>query len=168
MGQYVKLEMKDLEEFIKKAEAAGNGDFKKALGDFLEGIGTEFLRIIEDEIIRLQVVDTRLLLHSFHKGADGNVWILKEGSLTLEVGTSVKYAQFVEDGHLQKKGRFIPGEWRGDHFHYIPGADTGMVLKAEYVPGKHYFDHAVRILEQMLPEILERKVDEWMKEYFGG
>lgn len=40
--------------FFGKCKAAGNGDFEKALAVFLEGIGMEFLRVIQDEIIRLK------------------------------------------------------------------------------------------------------------------
>ena len=46
--------------FFEKCAAAGNGDFKNELCKIVEGLGTEFLRIIEDEIIRLKVIDTRL------------------------------------------------------------------------------------------------------------
>ena len=168
MAKTVMVEMRDLEKFVQKAEAAGNSEFKRELTRFLEALGEEFIRVLEDEIIRLRVVDTRLLLHSFHKGATDNVWKLSEGNLTLEIGTNVKYAQWVEDGHFQKPGRFIPGELRGDKFHYNPGAKTGMVLKASYVEGRHYFDHAIRIMEHMLPELLERKINEWLGADFGG
>lgn len=166
-GKYVELELGGLDKFLDKVDAAGNGEFKKAVLEFLEGLGDEFLRVVEDEIIRLQVVDTRLLLHSFHKGSDQNLWELDEGDLTLEVGTNVQYAWYVEDGHHQKPGRFIPGVWQGDHFRYQPGADTGMVLKAKWVEGKHYFRHAIRIMEHMLPSLVERKLTEWVEQYFN-
>ena len=83
-GKYVELELGGLDKFLDKVDDAGNGEFKKAVLEFLEGLGVEFLRVVEDEIIRLQVVDTRLLLHSFHKGSDQNLWELDEGDLTLD------------------------------------------------------------------------------------
>ena len=89
----------ELENFVKRLGKAAQGDFKRALNKFLEGLGTEFLRILQDEIVRRNVLDYRLLLHSFQKGDGENVWTLDENGLTLEVGTNVEYAKFVNDGH---------------------------------------------------------------------
>ena len=89
----------ELENFVKRLGKAAQGDFKRALNKFLEGLGMEFLRILQDEIVRRNVLDYRLLLHSFQKGDGENVWTLDENGLTLEVGTNVEYAKFVNDGH---------------------------------------------------------------------
>lgn len=157
--------------FIQRLQQAASGDFKKELELFMQGLGTEFLRVVEDEIIRREVMDTRLLLASFHEGGDGNVWEIDDGGLSLEVGTNVEYAAYVNDGHwTNPKGidrRFVPGTWEGDRFVYDPGATTGMVLKQRWVEGSHYFDSAVRIFEKMFPDILEAKLQEWLNSYFS-
>ena len=105
----------ELENFVKRLGKAAQGDFKRALNKFLEGLGVEFLRILQDEIVRRNVLGYRLLLHSFQKGDGENVWTLDENGLTLEVGTNVEYAKFVNDGHwTNPKGierRFVPGHW---------------------------------------------------------
>ena len=105
------------------------------------------------------------------KRGDGNVWEVSDGGLSLEVGTNVEYAAYVNDGHwTNPKGvdrRFAPGTWEGDRFVYDPGAKTGMVLKQKWVEGAHYFDSAVRIFEKMFPDILEAKLQEWIDSYFG-
>ncbi len=111
-------------------------------------------------------MDTRQLLSSFQKGGDGNVWNL--GGLTLEVGTSVSYAGYVNDGHSQQPGRYIPGYWSGHRFIYDPSAKTGMVLKKNWVEGKHYWESALRILDKLCPEFLDKKLQEWLDRYFGG
>ena len=133
------LEADEMKEFFEKCRRAGNGVFKRELSLFLEGIGLEFLRIIEDEIIRLKVMDTRLLLNSFHKGEDENVWRLSDSGLTLEVGTNVEYASYVNDGHWTcKKGRemrFVPGYWSGNRFIYDSSAKSGMMLKQKLGQG---------------------------------
>ena len=165
--QYVEIETGDLKKLFEKFDAAGKGEMKKELALFLEGVGMEFLRIIEDEIIRMKAVDTRLLLNSFHKGGSSNVWVLDENGLTLEIGTNVEYAKWVNDGHRQEPGRFIPGEWKGGRFVYQPGADTGMVLKASWVEGRHFLETSIRIIEMMFPKLMEAKVEEWAKTYFG-
>ena len=97
--KYVNINTSDAGRFFDALEAAARGGFRKELELFLEGLGVEFLRIVEDEIIRREVLDTRLLLASFHKGDDNNVWDITDGGLTLEVGSTLKYAGYVNDGH---------------------------------------------------------------------
>lgn len=171
MGAYVNVDLSQAREFFQRIEQAARGDFKKELGTFLEGLGNEFLRVLQDEIIRREVIDTRLLLNSFHKGGGDNVWELNEGGLTLEVGTNVSYAGYVNDGHWTvgkgKSSRFVPGYWSGDHFTYAPGAKTGMLLRQKWVPGKHFWESGLRIIETLYPELLEAKLQAWLDSYFG-
>ena len=168
--QYVSIETAELKRFVNKLSKAGNEQFRKDLLIFLEGIADEFLRIVEDEIIRTQTVDTRLLLNSFHKGERDNLYVVAQGDMTIEVGTNVTYASYANDGHwTNPKGvatRFVPGYWHGHSFVYQPGAKTGMLLKQKWVEGSHYFDSAVRCMEQMLPNLLEAKLQQWAEEYF--
>lgn len=171
MGAHVDFDLSEYKAFFQKLERAAGGDFRRELSTFLEGLGNEFLRVLEDEIIRREVMDTRLLLNSFHKGSEGNVWTLSEGNLTLEVGTNVEYASYVNDGHWTaeagKSGRWIPGHWDGDRFIYEPGAKTGMYLKQQWVSGKHYWESALRIIEAMYPKLIETKLQAWLDEYFS-
>ena len=168
--KYVDFDTAGADKFFDALEAAARGGFRKELELFLEGVGNEFLRIVEDEIIRRKVLDTRLLLASFHKGDGNNLWELTEGNLTLEVGSTLEYAGYVNDGHwTNPKGvdrRFVPGYWEGDRFIYDPTAEGGMVLKQHFVDGKPYFDSALRILDKMLPEFLDKKLQEWLDNYF--
>ena len=162
----------EFKEFFSELQGAAKGEFKEDLAVWLDALGNEFLRIVEEEIVHRNVIDTRQLLSSFHKDADGNIWELDEDGLCLEVGSSVKYAAYVNDGHwTNPKGvskRFVPGYWEGDRFIYDPGADGGMVLKQHWVEGKHYFDAALHVMEKMLPGLAERKLQEWMSNHFGG
>jgi len=174
------VDVSEMESFFNRMEIAANGDFKKELELFLIGLGEEFLRLIEDEIIRMEVVDTRLLLNSFHKGNSNNIWILNEGNLSLEVGSNLDYAVYVNDGHMTvnadtrgafrlKDGtlaRFVPGRWEGDRFIYIKGAKTGMILREKKVEGAKYWESALYILEKMLPNLLEAKIQQWLDTYF--
>ena len=167
----VEFEAEELKDFFAKCQKAGNGDFKKQLALYLDGIGAEFLRILEDEIIRLKVIDTRLLLNSFQILEGKDALSITEGGLTLEIGTNVEYAAFVNDGHYTcKKGekmRFVPGVWNGDKFEYQPGAKTGMMLKQKWVKGRHYWENALRIIDRMMPELLEKKLQKWLDDYFS-
>ena len=171
MSAPVEFDLGNFKSFVTRLKQAASGDFKKELELFMQGLGAEFLRIVEDEIIRRKVMNTRLLLASFHEGGDGNVWEIKDGGLSLEVGSSVNYASYTNDGHwTNPKGvdiRYVPGSWEGDRFIYDPSAKTGMVLKQKWVEGSHYFDSAVRIFEKMFPDILEVKLQEWLDRYFS-
>ena len=166
------VDTSELERFFATVDKAAKGGFRKDLELFLEGIGEEFLRILQDEIVRRKVMDSRLLLNSFERGSDGNVFRIEEGGLALEVGTSVNYAGYVNDGHwTNPKGvavRFVPGHWEGFRFIYDPSAEGGMVLKQHWVEGAHYWESALRILDRMFPELLDRKLQEWIDAYFGG
>ncbi|MDE5917229.1 MAG: HK97 gp10 family phage protein [Oscillospiraceae bacterium] len=157
--------------FFKKCSTAGNGDFEKALAVFLEGIGMEFLRVIQDEIIRLKAIDTRLLLASFHKGGSDSVWELNEGGLILEVGTNVEYAKYVNNGHWTcKKGeamRFVPGYMVGKKFVYDSSAKSGIMLKQRWIDRKPFWENGISAIEKMIPDLMERKVQQWFDSYFG-
>lgn len=172
MGQYVEIDVTELKNFSDKMRKAAGGDFHKAIAEFMDGIGFEMLRVIEDEIIRLQAVDKRQLLNSFHKGSSEGIYELNEGDLTLEIGTNVEYAQFVNDGHWANpqgiEWRFVPGYWTGNgKFRYQKGAKTGMVLHQQYISGRHYMEHSIKIMEKMFPKMLEAKVNDWFNSYFS-
>jgi len=166
----VQVDMTALEDFIEQLEHAAKGDFKKELVEFVQGLGTEFLRIVEEEIIRRGVMDSRLLLASFHEGGADNVWEIGSGGLSLEVGTNVTYAKFRNDGHwTNPKGverRWIPGHWDEHRFIYDPSSSTGMSLSQQWVEGAHYWESAIKIFERMLPDLLEAKLQDWLDNYF--
>ena len=171
MARQINIDVSEMRQFFEQMGRV-QADFKQEMQLWVEALGSDFLKIVQDEIKRRNVKDSRLLLNSFEKGSDGNVWSLTDGGLTLEVGTNVKYAEWVENGHRQQPGRFIPGHWDGEgeeaRFIYTPGADEGMVLKQQWVNGKHYFESACRIIEAMMPGYLDAKLNQWMDEYFGG
>ena len=152
-----------------KLRRIADADIKSEAASWLETSGIEFLRVVEDEIIRRQVVDTRLLLKSFTKGDENNVWKAADGGLTLEIGTHVEYAVYVNNGHWANPSgvasRFVPGVWNGDKFQYMPGAKTGMVLRQQWIDAQPYWDSAVRIFSKMFPELVGAKFRQWVKRY---
>ena len=160
------IDVSELENFARNCEAAA-ADLKPYAGKVLEEAGEEFLNIVQSYIESLGNVDTGKLLASFTKGASGNIWELNLGGLTLTIGTNVEYAKWVNDGHRQKPGRFVPGYWEGNHFRYSPGAKSGMVLKASFVAGSHYFDRSVQVLERMFPEMVDKAFEQFFQLYFS-
>lgn len=160
----VQVDLAELRQMANKFKEAANGDFQKDMEVYLDALGNEFLAEVQDQILAREVVDTRLLLNSFTKGGPENIF--EQDGLTLEVGTNVYYAPYVEFGHRQEPGRFIPGVWHNGSFEYMPGAKTGMVLKASYVPGRFYFAGAFSVFKKIYMASWEKKFDEWMEKYF--
>lgn len=63
---------------------------------------------------------------------------------------NVKYASYVEYGHRQTPGRYIP--------------ELGVRLKKGFVEGKHMVEESEKELKEIAPAVLERRV----KKYLGG
>lgn len=77
---------------------------------------------------------------------------------------NLRYASYVEYGHRQEPGRFIPGYWEGERFVYDPDAEGGMVLKKPWVEGRYMLTISTQELERQAPAILERKLYKFLKE----
>lgn len=180
MGAYVIYDFSEYRAFFEKMGAASK-NFHKELEQWLDAMGVEFLNEVRKQIISRNVKRTTLLLHSFEKGSEGNVWEADLGALRLEVGTSIEYALWANNGHRTfdpsktkhfklpngEDARFVPGYWSGDEFIYDPSAKGGMVLKFHWVEGKHYFDAALKVFAPVFEKSFERKLEEWLASYFG-
>ncbi len=88
----ITIDMSEYEAFFQRMKQAGSGVFEKEIALFFEGLGMEFLRMVQDEIISAGALDTRLMLASFGKGGGNNVWEVSNGGLTLTVGSTLDYA----------------------------------------------------------------------------
>lgn len=176
------VDMSDFRTFFNQIDRAARGDFRRELEIFLEGLGVEFLRLVQDEFInRHKNTGHVQLLASFSKDDEQNIWRYTDDGLTLEIGSSLEYAGYVNDGHRTldpaetkyftlsngEKARFVPGYWKGRRFIYDPQAEGGMVLKYHWVEGLHFWEAAMQAMEQLCPEFLESKLAEWLDEYFA-
>lgn len=166
----VEVDVSGLREFAEKAKSAGNGALHREMELWVESLGWKLIEIVQNQIIAFGAVDTRNLLHGFEKGSEEGVWTTSDGGLTLEIGTKVKYARWVNDGHFTNPSgvtyRFVPGYVKGGKFHYDPSVDGGIMLRQQYVKGKPYWDNAIHILETAFPGYLEKKMQEWLDKYF--
>ena len=159
---------KDLFQKLKKAS---NGQIEKEIPEWLDAVGTELLNEVQNEIIGRGVVDTRKLLQSFAKDDTDNIWRMNDEKLgfTLEVGSSLHYARYVNDGHwANPKGvsqRFVPGVWNGEKFQYMPGAKTGMVLKQQWIDARPYWTSAMRRFGPKFREYVNAKFRQWIRKY---
>ena len=73
---------------------------------------------------------------------------------TITVADDVPYASYVEYGHRQKPGRYVPA--------------IGKRLKEGYVPGKRMLEISEQELEALAPKILQDKLENFLKGVFNG
>lgn len=66
----------------------------------------------------------------------------------------VKYASYVEFGHRQEPGRYVPA--------------IGKRLKAGWVNGQYFLTLSEKKLEQLAPAVLERKLNNLFRKVFNG
>ena len=64
--------------------------FGTDLNEYVDAMGYMFLGEVRREILRQQLVDTRLMVNSFQRGGLSNVW--ERTKTAIEVGSTVEYA----------------------------------------------------------------------------
>lgn len=170
------IDCSEMKEFFSEFSKFSGETLKKEFQLFLDGLGLEFLRIVSDEIKSRNVTDTRMLLASFSKGDGNNCWKWIDGYQTLEVGSLLEYAAPVNDGHWTCRkgipGRFVPGDVVLDsngkvlEFNYNPDAKTGIYVKQQWIKARPYFSYSIEVISNMLPEMMEKKIDQIFERYF--
>lgn len=141
-------------------------------GPALDGMKDRVLRTtalrIQEYLDDLTPERSGRLKGSMSMGDPNNVFEIAVGKNSYVVtGTNVEYAEAVNDGFEQKKGRFVPGEWKSGTFHYIPGHKKGMVLKGKVIPGARMFDTAMNYVEEDMDTIIEFEFKRLYKQLFG-
>ena len=89
----------------------------------------------------------------------------KKNGFEVTLVNRLEYATWVNDGHKQRPGRFIPGYWIGNHFIYDPSADEGMVLKKPWVQGRFFVETSVLKLENsdVIESLIRVELDKWFR-----
>ena len=64
------------------------------------------------------------------------------------------YASYVEYGHRQEPGRYVPV--------------LGKRLKKSWVQGRHMLQISMQEVEAKLPEFLDAKLQDYLNQIFGG
>ena len=91
-------------------------------------------------------VDTGELRRSWTVGT-----VEKRGDLYyIEVINPLEYAQYVEYGHRQTPGRYVPA--------------IGKKLKKSWVPGKHMLKLSTEELQRQAQPFVEKKINQWLNE----
>lgn len=87
----------------------------------------------------------------------------KQTDSMVDIRSPAQYAGFVNDGHSQQPGRFIPGTWKGGKFRYDRNANGGMVLKASHVKGKKFVEKSIQSTKGRLDSIWIKSIRDVLK-----
>lgn len=79
---------------------------------------------------------------------------LKQGGCTLDVTNPTVYASYVEYGHRQEPGRYVPA--------------IGKRLKASWVNGKFMLTNAESRLQRQAQAIVDKKVQKYWEDMLNG
>lgn len=94
-------------------------------------------------------VDTGTLRRSWQVGE-----VVRHGDyLEVEIYNPVEYAEFVEYGHRQEPGRYVPA--------------LGKQLKQSYVPGQYMLTLSIKEVEALAPALIGKRSDEFMRRLLG-
>lgn len=164
----VKVDMKQLTEFRDRLQKVADGAEKQA---FLEACAKELAaRLLAKVIKRTPVGDYSdtydveddgkqkfLVMSDKQGGTLRRGWtigkIRKEGrNYVIDVTNDVEYASYVEFGHRQTPGRYVPA--------------IGKRLKKGWVPGQFMLTISEQEIKNAAPAILEKKLNMWLSEVF--
>lgn len=142
MSGFGDFDNSQFEEFAKhvNAEISG-GQLKNEVKNSVRNVGETYKRNAESRT-PVQSGDLRRswqLKGPFFAGSD----------ITVELRNSKNYASFVENGHRQTPGRYVPA--------------IGKKLKASWVPGQHFLQKATDETKGQLPQLLTPAMDEILR-----
>lgn len=153
------FEVEGWDEFVENfLKLADKWEEKKAI--LLKRMGN----IYHAEVIPLVPVDTSRLVDSF---------FVFDGGVTddyIEVGTNVKYALYVNDGHVQHK-RFLPASKLsvGGKKKYLKNKNQkGIMLKERYVAGAHFMEKGMNNAKPRIYNAINSWMEEIAREVEGG
>lgn len=158
MARWGKCDFKALKDLQEKIEKLSEVDFDRFYTEAAKDIASRLLTKVKKR--------TPDIYGSLLK-AWAVLPIEKRGNVyTITIINGLEYASYVEYGHRQQPGRFIPGHWEGERFIYNPDEEGGMVLKASWVEGRKMLTISVQEIERMTPALLEKRLQQFLKGVF--
>ena len=126
------------EEFAKHVNAqVSGGQLKNEVKKSVKNVGETYKRNAEANT----PVKTGDLRRSWQlKGP-----IFAGADISIELRNSKNYASFVENGHRQTPGRYVPA--------------IGKRLKASWVPGQHFLQKATKQTSNQIPQLITPVMD---------
>ena len=140
----IKVQFDGLKEFQKIIEEMEKGK-EQLMIDTIKELAARLLR----KVIKRTPSDTGNLRRN---------WTVSDvrkngGNYEIEVSNSTEYASYVEFGHRQTPGRFVPA--------------IGKRLKKSWVKGKFMLTISENELQKQAPAVIQKKITEWLKKLGG-
>lgn len=140
----IKVQFDGLKEFKKTIEEMEK-EKEQLMIDTIKELAARLLR----KVIKRTPSDTGNLRRNWTVSD-----VRKNGeNYEIEVSNSAEYASYVEFGHRQTPGRFVPA--------------IGKRLKKSWVKGKFMLTISENELQKQAPAVIEKKITEWLKKLGG-
>lgn len=143
----VRVNFSSLEKFKGDIEKLAQSDMQS----FYESCAKELAARLLSKVIKR----TPAITGSLRRGwtSYDNIEVIKRGNCyQITIINSMEYASYVEYGHRQEPGRYVPA--------------IGKKLKAGWVPGKFMLTISEQELQSEAPAVLEKKLANLLKEAF--
>ena len=142
MSAFGDFDNSQFEEFAKhvNAEITG-GQLKNEVKKSVKNVGETYKRNAETNT-PVKTGDLRRswqLIGPIFSGAD----------ISIELRNGKNYASFVENGHRQTPGRYVPA--------------IGKRLKASWVPGQHFLQKATKQTSNQIPQLITPVMDDILR-----
>lgn len=155
MGSWGNADITQIKELQKKVQAILDGDIDKICMKCAKQLAQRLLRKVEKR--------TPVGVYAAESGVTGGnlsrKWtignVAKTGNLyTIEVINQTEYASYVEFGHRQTPGRYVPV--------------LGKRLKKGWVNGRFMLTISEKEIKAIAPSVLEKKLAAMLKEALDG
>lgn len=139
MGRMGNFNFRELKELQNKLNKLQDPDI------FVESCAKELAKELWEHLIYNTPVQSGNLRRGWNIGE-----IEKTGDIyRIEIINPVKYASYVNYGHRQEVGRYVPA--------------IGKKLKHGWVRGKFIIEKSEKELKRLTPEILQKEIKEYLK-----
>lgn len=146
MSSWGSIDFSAFERWSKQIDKAiANNAAQKLTEQVLLELANRVLRLTKQKT----PVDIGTLRRSWQVGE-----VVRHGDyLEIEIYNPVEYAEFVEYGHRQEPGRYVPA--------------LGKRLKQSYVPGQYMLTLSIKEVEALAPALIGKRSDEFMRRLLG-
>lgn len=113
---------------------------------FVELCAKELASVLWSALVHNTPVDNGTLRRGWIVGD-----IIKQGDIyKIEIINPTEYASYVEYGHRQESGRYVPA--------------IGKTLKKGWVPGQFFMQKSIQEVENLTPKTLEDEIKKYLKD----
>ena len=152
----------DFSELIKFGDNLSNHThFEREMQFAVKQLARELLERIKKHT---PIGDTWMLLNGWNE--NDFVAIKTNNGFEVLLVNRTEYATWVNDGHKQRPGRFIPGYFAQGRFYYDPSAKSGMVLSKPFVKGKLFVENG--ILETENTNLIKSIIMQHLRKWWDG